>query len=125
MRAEVVREGFSVDANTGARSRSLGGISEPRSDVIQVIPAHGVEGNIWSFSETLSNTGEGLMSVHNRLTVSASDLLPATASSCESYEYPQRGGESAGRSAESVGDRVNSFLVSGLQPGVLEPAWMG
>lgn len=81
MRAEVVREGFSVDANTGARSRSLGGISEPRSDVTQVIPAHGVEGNIfWSFSETLSNTGEGLMSVHNRLTVSASDLP-----SCHSF----------------------------------------
>lgn len=35
------------------------------------------------------------------------------ASSCESYEYPQRGGESAGRSAESMSDAVRSFLVSG------------
>lgn len=41
--------------------------------------------------------------------------LPSSvvASSCESYEYPQRGGESAGRSAESMSDAVGSFLVSG------------
>lgn len=32
------------------------------------------------------------------------------ASSCESYDYPQRGGDSAGRSAESMSDAVSAFL---------------
>lgn len=51
------------------------------------------------------------------------DLLSSLlASSCESYEYPQRGGDSAGRSAESMSDAVSAFLVSGGEPGVLRPA---
>lgn len=42
--------------------------------------------------------------------------LPSSvvASSCESYDYPQRGGDNAGRSTESVSDAVSAFLVSGV-----------
>ncbi|PNJ51073.1 GAB2 isoform 7 [Pongo abelii] len=39
------------------------------------------------------------------------------ASSCETYEYPQRGGESAGRSAESMSDGVGSFLPGKMTVG--------
>uniref|UniRef100_A0A2K5WAH9 GRB2 associated binding protein 2 n=1 Tax=Macaca fascicularis TaxID=9541 RepID=A0A2K5WAH9_MACFA len=39
------------------------------------------------------------------------------ASSCETYEYPQRGGESAGRSAESMSDGVGSLLPGKMTVG--------
>jgi hypothetical protein len=47
-----------------------------------------------------------------------------TASSCETYEYPTRGGESAGRSAESVSEGVSPFLVSRVGPGLLLPSYV-
>lgn len=62
----------------------------------------------WSIRKTPSNTGEGLGKCQHMGLLSC-----LIASSCESYEYPQRGGDSAGRSAESVSDAVTSFLVSG------------
>lgn len=36
----MVKKGFHVDADTGARSKSLGGILELGSDMIEVIPYH-------------------------------------------------------------------------------------
>lgn len=57
--------------------------------------------------------GEGVGVVHTKETVASGLPSSAAASSCESYDPPQRGGESAGRSAEFMSDGVGSFLVSG------------
>lgn len=40
MRGEAVEEGVSVSANTGARSRHLGGSCELQNDMTEAMPLH-------------------------------------------------------------------------------------
>nr|XP_053781335.1 GRB2-associated-binding protein 2 isoform X2 [Desmodus rotundus] len=71
----------------------------------------------WGSPQQRPPVSENSRSVSAAATIPRRNTLPAMdnsrlhrASSCESYEYPQRGGESAGRSAESMSDGVGSFL---------------
>ncbi|XP_034522160.1 GRB2-associated-binding protein 2 isoform X1 [Ailuropoda melanoleuca] len=71
----------------------------------------------WGSPQQRPPINESSRSISAAATIPRRNTLPAMdnsrlhrASSCESYEYPQRGGDSAGRSAESVSDAVTSFL---------------
>nr|XP_021560332.1 GRB2-associated-binding protein 2 [Neomonachus schauinslandi] len=71
----------------------------------------------WGSPQQRPPISESSRSISAAATIPRRNTLPAMdnsrlhrASSCESYEYPQRGGESAGRSAESMSDAVSSFL---------------
>ncbi|KAF3830177.1 hypothetical protein GH733_001602 [Mirounga leonina] len=71
----------------------------------------------WGSPQQRPPISESSRSISAAATIPRRNTLPAMdnsrlhrASSCESYEYPQRGGESAGRSAESMSDTVSSFL---------------
>ncbi|XP_023611694.1 LOW QUALITY PROTEIN: GRB2-associated-binding protein 2 [Myotis lucifugus] len=70
----------------------------------------------WGSSQQRPPISENSRSV-SAATIPRRNTLPAMdnsrlhrASSCESYDHPQRGGESAGRSSESMSDGVSSFL---------------
>ncbi|KAB1272128.1 GRB2-associated-binding protein 2 [Camelus dromedarius] len=71
----------------------------------------------WGSPQQRPPAGESSRSVSAAATIPRRNTLPAMdnsrlhrASSCESYDYPQRGGDSAGRSAESTSEAVSAFL---------------
>ncbi|ELV13890.1 GRB2-associated-binding protein 2 [Tupaia chinensis] len=65
-----------------------------------------------------SRPGSAAATIPRRNTLPAMDNSRLhRASSCETYEYPQRGGDSAGRSAESVGESFGAFLPGKMAVG--------
>lgn len=71
----------------------------------------------WGSPQQRPPLGESSRSVSAAATIPRRNTLPAMdnsrlhrASSCESYDYPQRGRDGAGRSAESMSDAVGAFL---------------
>ncbi|XP_074839401.1 GRB2-associated-binding protein 2 isoform X1 [Carettochelys insculpta] len=71
----------------------------------------------WGSPQQRPPNGESISLVSVAATIPRRNTLPAVensrlhrASSCETYEYPQHGGNSAFQSAESVNDGFNSYL---------------
>ncbi|TKC46483.1 hypothetical protein EI555_004899 [Monodon monoceros] len=71
----------------------------------------------WGSPQQRPPVGDSSRSASAAATIPRRNTLPAMdnsrlhrASSCESYDYPQRGGDNAGRSTESVSDAVSAFL---------------
>ncbi|XP_060016106.1 GRB2-associated-binding protein 2 isoform X1 [Lagenorhynchus albirostris] len=73
----------------------------------------------WGSPQQRPPVGDSSRSASAAATIPRRNTLPAMdnsrlhrgqSSSCESYDYPQRGGDNAGRSTESVSDAVSAFL---------------
>ncbi|KAJ8798339.1 hypothetical protein J1605_001464 [Eschrichtius robustus] len=71
----------------------------------------------WGSPQQRPPVGDSSRSASAAATIPRRNTLPAMdnsrlhrASSCESYDYPQRGGDNAGRSTESTSDAVSAFL---------------